>query len=141
MCKISDQLKLCTCETNDVEQLKHYWVLSRPGRQFDLIGETFPPTYIGEKLDRINENTILKLLNEGNCFDTEIMHQENDVLELHFDLNLVRQKNLASSYNSNYLIYTFKFQRGIWELNSFDPFGKNTEDILKGQILRPFAAD
>ena len=138
MCKISDQLKLCTCETNDVEQLKHYWVLSRPGRQFDLIGETFPSAYIGEKLDRMNENTILEMLNRSNCFDTEIMHQENDVLELHFDLDPDRKKNPASSYNSNYLVYTFKFERGIWVLNIFDPFGQNTEEIQKGKILRPF---
>ena len=27
MCKISDKLKLCTCKTENIEQLKNYWIL------------------------------------------------------------------------------------------------------------------
>jgi hypothetical protein len=30
MCKISDQIKLCSCEIEQLEELKNYWVLRRP---------------------------------------------------------------------------------------------------------------
>ena len=139
MCKISDKLKLCTCNTNNVEQLKHYWILRRPnGPNICLFGEAFLPANIGEQLDLINEKTILKMLNESNCFDKELQHQENDILEFHFSLNGDTKKHFMQPYDSNYLIYAFKFQKGIWKKTCFDPFGQNLEDIQKGKILRPF---
>ena len=30
---------------------------------------------------------LLKMLNSGNCFDIELHHQEEDILELHFTIN------------------------------------------------------
>lgn len=85
MCKISDKLKLCTCKTKSVEQLKHYWILKRHNGQNNcIVGEAILPANIGEQADLINEKIILKMLNGDNCFDTELLHQENDILELHF---------------------------------------------------------
>jgi hypothetical protein len=49
-----------------------------------MIGETFLPyTCIGEALERINQNTILKQLNNDDIFDIELQHQEDDILEMH----------------------------------------------------------
>jgi hypothetical protein len=34
MCKVSNKFKLCTCKTDDVEKLCHYWIFYRqvPGK-------------------------------------------------------------------------------------------------------------
>jgi hypothetical protein len=133
MCKVSDKLKLCTCKAENVEKLKHYWVLNRYHRRNDCImGEILPPPDIGEIVEKYNIGTLLKLLNEGNCFDTELQLKQNDILELHFTLN-------PEKYFGNYLAYAFVFKNNKWKVGDYDPFGNNMEEIQNGKILRPFA--
>ena len=85
MCKVSDQLKLCSCKTDVVEKLKHYWILKRHnGGNTNVIGEAILPQNSFETADKINFTTIAKMLNSGNCFEIELQHQKNDILELHF---------------------------------------------------------
>ena len=140
MCKISDKLKLCTCNTNNIEDLKNYWILKRlNGQNNCLVREAFLPANNGKQLDLINEKTILKMLNGSNCFDIEVLLQEKDILELHFTFDAAQEKELMPPCDGNYLAYAFKFQKGIWKKTCFDPFGENLEDIQKGKILRPFA--
>ena len=139
MCKISDKLKLCTCKTDNVEQLKHYWILKRHNGQNNCIyGEAILPANIGEQSDRINEKTILKMLNSGNCFDMELILHEDDILELHFTFHADPEKYFMLPCHGNYLAYAFKIKKGIWKKTDFDPFGENLEDIQKGKITRPF---
>ena len=140
MCKISDKLKLCTCKTENVEQLKHYWILKRHNGQPNcIVGEAILPANIGEQSDRINEKTIVKMLNECNCFDIDLQHLEGDILELHFTFYADPEKYFMPPCYGNFLAYAFKFKKGIWRKTNFDPFGENVEDIQKGKITRPFA--
>lgn len=75
MCEVSDKLKLCTCRTKGVEQLKHYWILKRPTEQFIIVHrDLILPADIGETAHNLDQQTNLKLLNDGNCFDIEFQH-------------------------------------------------------------------
>ena len=139
MCKISHQLKLCTCKAKNVEDLHHYWVLKRPnGEQNYLMGEAIMPVNIGEAAEKFNITTLAKMLNSGNCFDIELQHQANDILELHLTLNADNKNNAAYSYHINTLVYAFLFKRGKWVKTDFDPFGASLDDIQKGKITDPF---
>ncbi|MCX6323551.1 MAG: hypothetical protein NTZ41_05045 [Sphingobacteriales bacterium] len=140
MCKISDKLKLCTCKTEDVKRLKHYWILKRHnGKNNCIIGEAILPANIGKQADKINETIILKMLNGGNCFDVELQLEENDILELHFTFNADPEKYLKLSWYGNYLAYAFIFQKDSWKKTHFDPFGENLYEVQKGKIVNPFA--
>lgn len=140
MCKVSDKLKLCTCKTKNVERLKHYWILKRHNGQNNcIVGEAILPANIGDQADKINEKAILEMLNEGNCFDIELQHQQNDMLELHFTFIADPGKYLMLPCHGNYLAYAFKLKKGIWKKAYFDPFGANLDDIQKGKIVNPFA--
>ena len=132
MCKVSDQLKLCSCKTRNIERLKHYWILKRPnGGNESIMGDAILPANIGEDADKINIEALAKMLNSGNCFDTELHHQEEDILILHFTFN-------ADSYDGNYFAYAFVFKNNKWEETDYDPFGANLDDVQKGRVINPF---
>ena len=127
MCKISNQLKLCTCKTNDVQSLKYYWVLKSPNTSgSEILGEIMMPADVPLETELHNQETLTKLLNAGNCFDVRINHLENDVLELHF------------SCKYSYLVYAFIFWKNKWELTEYDPFGNGLDDKLAGKIMKPY---
>lgn len=110
MCTISDKLKLCTCKTDDMEILKHYWVLKKPVESsIIMIGTIMPPANIGVEVEKYNVDTLTKQLNEGNCFDKDVMliHGENYILELHFTC-------FPKLYAENYLVYAFIYKNGKW---------------------------
>ena len=139
MCTVSDQLKLCSCKTKNVEALKHSWVLKRPnGGQDCIIGEAILPANIGEEVDKINIRTIRKMLNSGNCFDIELQHQENDILVLYFTFYADPDKYFMLPCHGNYLAYAFVFKNNKWRKTDFDPFGENLNNIQKGKIVKPF---
>ena len=113
MCKVSDKLKLCSCKTENVEKLRHYWVLNRPFKRGDsILGTILPPADIGEQLEKLNIHTLQKQLNNGNCFDIELIHQENDILELHFTCKQDPMIDQAKSYDGTYLVYAFSYKKG-----------------------------
>lgn len=139
MCKVSDQLKLCSCKTKNVEDLKHYWVLKRHNGEHNcIVGEAILPANIGEDVDKVNIRTLRKMLNSGNCFDAEMLHQENDILELHFTFYADPEKYFMLPCHGNYLAYAFVFKNDKWRKTDFNPFGENLDDIQKGKIVRPF---
>ena len=80
------------------------------------------PANIGDTADKINQNVILKQLNNGNCFDFELQHKENDILELHFTYNVDPEKYLTLPCNGDFLVYSFKFKKGKWKKSDYDPF-------------------
>ena len=134
MCKVSDKLKLCSCKIENVESLKHYWILNRPEDKDQFtIGLILPPANIGEQIEKFNVNRLRKQLNNGDCFDVTLIHQENDILELHFTC---KPKNDTDS--GNYLVYAFVYKNGKWKKTSHDPFGNNMNSLQTGRILRPF---
>ena len=139
MCKVSDKLKLCSCKTEIVETLKHYWILSRPnGTEGNIIGEILPPAYIGEQVERLNESTIRKLLNDGNFFEVELDLQENDTLSLHFTCNHNHMGKQIDNYYGNYLVYAFKNKNKKWHKGDWNYIGSNGDDIQSGKIMKPF---
>ena len=139
MCKVSDQLKLCSCKTNNIEKLKHYWILKRHnGENNCMIGEAILPASIGKAADKINIKSLGIMLNSGNCFDIALQHQENDILELHFTVRRDPEKDMILLDDGNYLAYAFIFKNNKWKKTVFDPFGANLKDIQRGKIVRPF---
>ena len=141
MCTISDQLKLCTCKTKNVKQLMHYWVLKRQTKTdiiTSMVGEIMLPLDIGEAADKFNKKTIVNLLNQTNCFDTEITHQDDDMLELHFTIKTYSNNPHMFQSQGGYLVYTFKFKKGKWFKEQYDPFQDNYTEIEKGKIQNPF---
>lgn len=85
MCKISKQLKLCTC--NDVAEKPetNYWVLYQEGGEV-VIGDLLPPSGLLPELGNYNHEILTRLLNVGNCFDFDAQFEENDCLELNFSI-------------------------------------------------------
>jgi hypothetical protein len=138
MCKISDKLKLCTCRTENVQSLKHYWVLNRhEALDSYVLGSIIPPADIEEQVEKYNLNTLRKLLNDGNCFDVKLDHQENDILELHFTCQQKLDTENQLSDSGNYIVYAFKFTNGKWRKTKYDPFGNNLTTVQGGKILTP----
>jgi hypothetical protein len=141
MCIVSDNLKLCTCKTKDVAQLKHYWIIKRRNaRTSSIVGQIILPAYIGKNADKLNEKTILKQLNEGNIFDVELQHEENDLLELYFTVNPDMTEYLNTlPCNGDYLAYAFKFKKGRWKKSNYDPYEVDFDEVEKGKIVKPFS--
>jgi hypothetical protein len=139
MCKISNKIKLCSCKTAHVESLKHYWILHRPENKDEFnLGEILPPAYIGEETEKFNVNALRTQLNDGNCFDTDLLHQEKDILALHFTCNPALKNSEPTSYAGNYLVYAFAYKNGKWKKTSYDHFLNNLTEIQAGKILNPF---
>ncbi len=139
MCKVSDKLKLCSCKTEKVENLKHYWILNRPEDKGQyILGEIMPPADIGEEVEKFNIQRLRKHLNHGNCFDVKLSHQEDDILELHFTCRQRPNLEEGFDHSGNYLVYAFVFKSGKWKKTSHDPFGNNLSTVKGGKILKPF---
>jgi hypothetical protein len=139
MCEVSDKLRLCSCKTQNVEKLKHYWVLNRPTKRGEsVMGTILPPADIGEETEKFNINSLRKHLNSGNCFDVELIHQENDILELHFTCKGNPMSDQLVFNDGEYLVYAFSYKKGKWKKTSHDPFGNNMYMIQGGKISSPF---
>ena len=108
MCEVSDKLKLCSCKTEDVEKLKHYWILQRPFQgDISVVGTIMAPADCGTLLEEINPDRIETQLNENSCFDADINYKENDILYLYFTCN---KPSLEIPDPSGYLAYAFQFK-------------------------------
>ena len=139
MCKVSNKLKLCSCKTAKVEELRHYWVLNRPDdKGLYAEGSLMPPADIGEEVEKFNIQRIRKHLNDGNCFDVTLSHQENDILELHFTCLQRPALGYGFDHSGNYLVYAFVFKSGKWKKTSYDAFNNNMSAVQEGKILQPF---
>lgn len=134
MCKISDKLKLCTCSTENVYELKHYWELSKFQKSdVKVVGTLMPPQdlVIGEEIDRHNHEKLEKMLNDGNCFDVDLKLNHGDFLEIH----------LTCEYDKNekvHLVYEFVYN-GKWKLKKHYPFDNDRVMKQGGKVLRPFS--
>lgn len=136
MCQVSDKIKLCSCKTKNVEQLKNYWTLNRTGQIIEfVVGEIFLPADIDKEINKLNKKTILSLLNKGEIFDIEMQHQENDILELHF--SLPEYFGDFSLMERNYLCYCFKFKDSKWRVAAYDP-NIRLDIIQQGKIKNAF---
>ncbi len=140
MCQVSDKIKLCSCKTKDVTELKHYWVLMCPeNKEGEMLGTIIPPADIGEQLEKLNIHTLRTQLNNGNCFDVELLHQEKDILELHFTCTPQPKTESMFQDYSNYLVYAFVYKKGKWRKTNYDHFGNNLSSVQEGKIEQPFS--
>ncbi|MEO6669447.1 MAG: hypothetical protein ABIN36_08225 [Ferruginibacter sp.] len=137
MCKVSNELKLCSCKIEDVESLKHFWKLFRTTEDSTiLMGETMPPPDIGKENEEYNIKSLRTALNSGNCFDVPIKHNEHDILHLYFTLEPASAENIP--YDQWNLVYAFVFKKGKWHKKEFDPFQDNLITKKSGEISNPF---
>lgn len=139
MCIINNKIKLCTCNNNDLSELKNYWILKRPKEEtLWVVGEMLLPANISYSAESANKKTLLKQLNTGNCFDKEFQIQANDILELHFTIVVDELKYLKLNCNGNFLVYVFKFKSGKWKFDHYNPYNRGFEEVIKGKINNPF---
>lgn len=131
MCRVSEKLKLCTCEF-DPDKTKYYWELSRYNSEKDLniMGTTLPPVEINPENDALNRKLLSKLLNDGNVFDIELNPKNKDRLLLSFQIK-------TDSWN-NQLNYGYKYKNGKWIEDEFDPFewSWHHDEEKSGKILK-----
>lgn len=128
MCTISSKLKLCACKTKNVYSLKNYWVLHRfvKGQNVIVLGETIYP-FTNPLVDKkLNEETLLALLNNRNIFDSDIEFKEKDLLHIAF--------NFDGKYQGD---YGFKFKKGQWVNVGYEVFlwMQQHEEIKWGKII------
>lgn len=129
MCIISNKLKLCTCSTKDVYHLKNFWVLHRfvKGKEIITLGEVMLPYFNPLVNVKLNEATLLKMLNEGNIFDFDIELKNKDLLHLAFKFKG------SEDYND----YGFEFKKGKWGILGYDPLSWmwHHDEYRSGKII------
>ncbi|MBS1744529.1 MAG: hypothetical protein JST21_00010 [Bacteroidetes bacterium] len=133
MCKVSDKLKLCTCKTKNIEQLKHYWILYKYQKSnIILVGEPIlPQEYeIGKETNEYNYNKLEDLLNGENCFDIDIEINNKDILILKFTCSQTPDKTKQID-----LVYEFVYKNYKWTANEYDPFDTNRLEKYKGKVV------
>lgn len=134
MCTISDKLKLCTCKTDDIEKLEHYWVLYKYEKS-DIIKMGLPVMpqefEIGESVNENNYNKIEEMLNAGYCFDMELPLSNKDILELIFTCRNKNDRTIC-------LVYEFVYRKNKWVKREHDPFDTDKAEKQAGKIINPF---
>ena len=130
MCKISEKLQLCSCETG-IDNLKHYWVLYRfvNDKMEVVLGEPVMPAFIDPTLDVLNRDLLLKLLNDGNVFDDPLYPVNKDRLQLSFEIGERGRVN-----------YGFVYKKKKWQAIKYDYFDwcSDYDEIKNGKIKNPF---
>lgn len=113
MCKVSQQLKLCTCRT-DIYELDHYWIFHRfiKGKKNIVIGQAMLPASIDPADDTFNQSLLLNLLNEGDIFDVEIKPSAKDRLEISL---------LIGPGKEDRITYGFECKQDKWVATEYDP--------------------
>lgn len=137
MCKISDKLKLCTCnQIEDIFDLKHHWRLYQfEESKFRIVGELMPPQefMIGKNDNKYNHEKLREMLNEGNCFDFDIKLTKGDILEIHLTCEPDR-----NDVEEAFLVYQFVFNGRKWVKEKHDPFDSNRAIKNGGKVLNSF---
>jgi hypothetical protein len=130
MCKVSDEIKLCTCADVELpDGLDNYWVLYRPtGKEVEniLIGICAPPTSFRDRNFKLNERTILDRLNSGEAFDRPMEFRKNDKLEV-----VLKLGDLQEAFS-----YYFKFCGRKWMATKEDYFELATKfkEVKQGAV-------
>ena len=130
MCQISSHLKLCTCSKNKIFSSNSYWILYRWKKSDEVIvGEPiFPDNNFIDPADELsNQEKLITILNQDNCFDFELQLEDKDSLEI----NILCLRENGRSIN---LIYAFVFLDGIWKSMAYDPFDMERQEKKYGVI-------
>ena len=113
MCLASDKIKFCTCTASSVEQLKHYWVLHRriKGKNAMVIGEPVMPYDLSREENQVNEQLLLRRINEPDAFDVDLKPADGDRLQVSF-----KCVEVADSY----VHYGFSYSNGKSKKAKYD---------------------
>lgn len=114
MCVVSNEIKFCSCEVDDYEELPHYWVLHRYNRskEIQILGSlVMSEDYLLPNFE-LNKNTFQERLNTHDAFDKEIAFKNNDRLEI----------VLNNKKESQRMTFCFKFKGGTWLEIAYDYF-------------------
>ena len=107
MCETTKELKLCTCSFKG-ERPKDYWILYNYNDSNDNLTLGL---VITDTVDIVKEETLKAFmkssLNARNCFDTDIVIQPLDLLEIH----------LTSGSKSFTFYFEFVHDRWQWTSN------------------------
>lgn len=130
MCRPTDRITLCSCET-DPDLSGNHWMLNRfrKGKNEIVIGETLVPDYPDPEIRRRNVRFLTDQINQGNCFDFEVEFQEKDQLVLSFTDEEAYQDEV---------LYVFEFRTGEWKSIDTDKLSIRWyhDTIRKGSILK-----
>jgi hypothetical protein len=112
MCHVTHTLKLCTCK-GDATKLQNYWVYNRlvPGKNMMIIGQPHWPLSLSLAISISNKRKISRMLNQGNCFDFEIVPIEDDHLYIYFN----------TGRGGDGVSYSFEFKKGKWRSFGTEP--------------------
>lgn len=113
MCKVTDQLKFCTCTKGAYENLPQYWLLYRFNQKKELfcMGE---PVMRWNELNphhHLNEEKILTRINDVDAFDKKIAFKEKDQLEV-----------VLNNLSKDQMVFCFEYQQGKWIKADHDMF-------------------
>ena len=129
MCQVTNNLKLCSCET-DIDELKDYWVYNRreEDKMQQILGLALFPMGLDKAISTNNKKRITRMLNQGNCFDFEVKPLDGDQLHLFFD---------TSGLDWHALVYySFRFKNGKWQSFETEPLLMEEEHqtLFQGEI-------
>lgn len=129
MCQISDTLILCGCQ-HDLDLENNHWMLNRfvDGKEELILGETMLPNLMDPEIFKSNVEKLAKMLNTGNCFDTQMTFQDKDQLILFL-------KGKAPSANMQ--MYAFEYSKKKWNSISTEilMLNRHHDTIILGSVL------
>lgn len=124
MCKVSKELKLCSCggevSEADLARLDNHWMYERLGTGEQTLLKLGEAVIHIDEVERLNLARLREILNERNCFDFELVPKENDRLHLWF--------TFKESPNKKH--FEFKYEEGAWQFTGeMDWLDENTSGL------------
>lgn len=80
------------------------------------MGEPMLPASISPEDEAFNAALLLKLLNEGDVFDTDLQPQNKDRLQLSFSVSQPAEKS-----GRQHIHYGFEYHNGQWQHQLYEP--------------------
>ncbi|MEJ1221416.1 hypothetical protein [Sediminicola sp. 1XM1-17] len=119
MCKISEEIKLCSCATH-MDSINNMWRLKSYTKPQIVFGEYYPSLPQHSKQEILNHRILLDKLNSKNLFDFEYEPQEGDLLEISI---------CVDEGHGKFVFFTFYHEDGKWTDRA--PFCMDEKDGIK----------
>ncbi len=139
MCKISKQLKLCTCNNSEVKA-KDVWTYFRivQGKNLLMVGELVWMKELIPSEKATQKRVLCRMLNNSNCFDFVLKPIEGDVLQIIFEAE-----------EENMVVHNFIFANNKWKSCQIDPLeimrqrnlhaqGAVVNGLVRGLVMSDF---
>lgn len=107
MCKITSQVKFCTCKATSTEKLHNYWALYRRNKDKNImiIGEVMLTYKLLNSNYELDYALLETRLNEADAFDVPLQSKAHDVLKIVLKNNeyYKRQEFTFTYYKSKWI--------------------------------------